>query len=77
MPKATLTLGSGTIVTIEGTAEEVNRLLELHEMQLRSPLSHLSIVLTTATLFVPSPAVATHLLVERPDSSCPDCAAPP
>jgi len=31
MPKATLTLKSGTIVTIEGTAEEVNRLLELHE----------------------------------------------
>ena|SRR5579862_103860 len=31
MPKATLTLGSGSIVTIEGTPEEVNRLLELHE----------------------------------------------
>lgn len=31
MPKATLTLKSGTAVTIEGTAEEINRLLELHE----------------------------------------------
>jgi hypothetical protein len=32
MPKATLTLSSGTLVTIEGTAEEVSRLLELHEV---------------------------------------------
>ncbi len=31
MPKATLTLKSGTTVTIEGTLTEVNRLLELHD----------------------------------------------
>ncbi len=38
MPKATLTLPSGAVVTLEGTPEEVHRLLEMFSGQTASPV---------------------------------------